>query len=77
MIFALFGPRCLVLTLAGFPRSRAREDSHECDSKGMSRGGTCMGGKGSRIEQRFTDWISTEVTSQPLFCDEYWSLSGS
>lgn len=27
--------------------------------------------------EKFTDLISTEVTSQPLFCEEYQSMSGS
>lgn len=37
-----------------------------------------MGGKGSRIEQeKVTDLISTEVTSQPVFCEEHWTMSGS
>ena len=55
------------------------EDDFGCesDSERMSRGRTCMEGKGSRIEQeKFTDVISTQVTSQPLFCEEYWSMSG-
>lgn len=36
-----------------------------------------MGSDGSRIEQeKFTDVISTEVTSQPLFSEEHWRTSG-